>query len=160
MVDRKLSPDVPPKVTPIEQAEHIHPFGGLARVLMRTEDTGGVLSALLVTHGPGEGPPPHSHADQTEYFFVVDGRYEMTIDGVTTIMEPGSMGFAPPNAVHTFRNIADHDGHMFDFSLPGGQDRYFRDISDMGKGGKGFTPEMMERLAVTNREHGVTFHKK
>jgi mannose-6-phosphate isomerase-like protein (cupin superfamily) len=147
------------RVTRFADAEEIRPFGTPARIMMRTEDTGGAFSALLVMHGPGEGPPPHYHAAQSEYFFVVEGRYEMTVAGETTILEPGDMGFVPPNTVHTFRNITDRPARMLDWSLPGGQDRYFREIDEMGKGGSGFGEEMMERLADANARHDAHFVK-
>ncbi len=99
-----------PKITTFEEAEEIKPFGTPARIMLRTEETGGAFSALLVMHGPGEGPPPHSHAGQAEYFFVVEGTYEMTVAGETRIIGPGTMVFCPPNTVHTFKNIGDQHG--------------------------------------------------
>lgn len=147
------------RVTKFAEAEEIHPFGTPARVMMRTEDTGGAFSALLVMHGPGDGPPPHHHESQSEYFFVVEGRYEITVGGETTILEAGDMAFVPPNTVHTFRNITDKPARMLDWSLPGGQDRYFREVSEMGKGGAGFGEEMMERLARANARHDTHYDK-
>ena len=148
-----------PRITTFEEAEEIRPFGTPAKIMLRTEETGGAFSALLVMHGPGEGPPPHSHAGQAEYFFVVEGTYEMTVGDETRIIEPGTMVFAPPNTVHTFKNIGDTTAKMLDWSLPGGQDHYFQEVDEMGKGGAGFGPEMMERLEEANRRHDVTFVK-
>lgn len=149
-----------PRITTFEEAEEIRPFGTPARVMLRTEDTGGAFSALLVMHEPDGGPPPHSHANQSEYFFVVEGTYEMTIAGETREIGPGTLAFVPPNTVHTFKNISGKTAKMLDWSLPGGQDQYFREIAEMGQGGAGFGPEMMARLAETNERHDVTFHKK
>ncbi|MBT3929278.1 MAG: cupin domain-containing protein [Rhodospirillaceae bacterium] len=143
-----------------ENAEEIHPFGTPARVMLRSEDTGGDLSALLVMHGPGEGPPPHFHTGQSEYFFVVEGRYEMTVAGETRALEPGDMAFVPPDTIHSFRNITDAPSKMLDWSLPGGQDHYFREIDQMGKGGRGFDEDMMQRLAETNARHDAHFVKQ
>ncbi|MCZ6510323.1 MAG: cupin domain-containing protein [Alphaproteobacteria bacterium] len=148
-----------PRITTFEEAEEIRPFGTPARIMLRTEETGGAFSALLLMHGPGEGPPPHSHSGQAEYFFVVEGTYEMTIAGETRIIGPGTIVFAPANTSHTFKNIGDTTAKMLDWSLPGGQDHYFQEIDEMGKGGAGFGPEMMERLEETNRRHDVTFAK-
>lgn len=147
------------KFSTFETAEEIRPFGTPAKVMLSTEDTGGEFSALLVMHGPGEGPPPHFHAGQSEYFFVVEGRYEMTVAGETRTLEPGDMAFVPPDTVHSFRNITDKPSKMLDCSLPGGQDLYFREIDEMGRGGRGFDDEMMQRLAETNARHDAHFVK-
>ena len=151
--------ELKPRITTFEEAEEIRPFGTPAKIMLRTEETGGAFSALLVMHGPGEGPPPHSHAGQAEYFFVVEGTYEMTIGGETRTIGPGTMVFAPPNTVHTFKNIGDAPSKMLDWSLPGGQDHYFQEVDEMGKGGAGFGPGMMARLEDANRRHDVTFVK-
>ncbi len=148
-----------PRITTFDEAEEIKPFGTPARIMLRTEETGGAFSALLVMHGPGDGPPPHRHANQAEYFFVVEGTYEMTVGGETQTIGPGTMVFCPPNTVHTFKNIGDSPAKMLDWSLPGGQDRYFQEVDEMGKGGAGFGPEMMARLEEANRRHDVTFVK-
>ena len=153
------SAQLKPRVATFEDAEEIRPFGTPARIMMRTEDTGGAFSALLVMHGPGEGPPPHYHGGQSEYFFVVEGTYEMTVAGETRTIGPGTMVFVPPNTVHTFKNITDRPAKMLDWSLPGGQDRYFREIHEMGAGGAGFGPDMMARLEETNARHDANFVK-
>lgn len=152
-----MSEGLQPRIVAFDEAEKIAPFGTPARIMLRSEDTGGAFSALLVLHEPDGGPPPHKHAHQAEYFFVVEGEYEMTIAGKTQIIGPGTIAFVPPDTVHSFRNISGKTAKMLDWSLPGGQDEYFREIDAMGRGGKGFDAEMMERLADTNRRHDVTF---
>jgi oxalate decarboxylase/phosphoglucose isomerase-like protein (cupin superfamily) len=71
------------------------------------------------------------HYSQEEYFFVVDGTYELTVEGKTTTAGAGTMVFIPRNAVHTFKNVGDKTAAMLDWSIPGGQDRYFRSISNL-----------------------------
>ena len=62
----------------------------------------------------------------------------MTIGGETRTIGPGAMAFVPPNTVHTFKNIGVTPSKMLDWSLPGGQDHYFQEVDEMGKGGAGF----------------------
>src|SRR3546814_2762484 len=58
-----MKPDAPlaPRVSTFAEAEEIRPFGTPARVMMRSEDTGGAFSALLVMHGPGAGQIGRAH---------------------------------------------------------------------------------------------------
>jgi mannose-6-phosphate isomerase-like protein (cupin superfamily) len=129
--EAELTTKLEPRVSHLSDAEAIKPFGLNMKVLMRTEDTGGAFSALMCYHEPGEGPPPHVHYSQEEYFFVVDGTYELTVADKTVKAGPGTMVFIPRNAVHTFRNCGDKTAAMLDWSIPGGQDRYFRTIHQM-----------------------------
>jgi mannose-6-phosphate isomerase-like protein (cupin superfamily) len=150
-------PRLQPRIVTTEEGETIRPFGLEMKVLLSSEDTGGSFSALYVVHQPGEGPPPHMHYNQEEYFFVIEGTYEMTVGDTTQTAGPGTMVFIPPHTVHTFKNVGDTPAKQLDWTLPGGQDRYFREIDAMVKGGAGFGPEMMERVKETNARFDTHF---
>ena len=153
--ERKTS--VQPRIVTTDGGETIRPFGLEMKVLLSTEDTGGSFSALYVVHQPGEGPPPHVHYNQEEYFYILEGTYEMTVGDVTQTVGPGTMVFVPPHTVHTFKNVGDTPAKQLDWTLPGGQDRYFCEIDTMGKGAAGFGPEMMERVKETNARFDTHF---
>jgi mannose-6-phosphate isomerase-like protein (cupin superfamily) len=123
-----------------EHVPTIKPLGIDVKVLLSTEATGGALSVLLGWHKPGEGPPDHVHYGQEEIFFIVDGTYELTIGGQTSTVGPGTIVFLPRNTVHRFRNVGEKTACMLDWSVPGGQDHYFRAISELAADG-GFTGE-------------------
>jgi len=139
------TPLQPAIVTP-KQALSIKPFGLEMRVLLSTEATGGAISVIMAWHKPGEGPPDHVHFSQEEMFFIVEGTYELTVGGETSTVGPGTIVFIPRNVVHRFRNVGDATACMLDWSLPGGQDHYFKAISDLAAGG-GFTGEKVMEIS-------------
>src|SRR5262249_55326299 len=116
-------------IVTLEQAQRLTPFGLDMKVLLTTKATGGALSVLMVWHKPGKGPPEHVHFNQEEIFFILEGIYELTIDGHTTTAGAGTIVFIPRNVVHRFKNVGDAIARMLDWSLPGGQDHYFKAIS-------------------------------
>jgi quercetin dioxygenase-like cupin family protein len=120
-----------PTIVKSEQAEPIKPFGLDMKILLTTEATGGAISAIMGWHKPGEGPPDHLHLTQEEIFFVLEGTYELTVGGQTTTAGPGTIVFIPRTVIHRFKNIGDTTACMLDWSVPGGQDRYFKTISDL-----------------------------
>ena len=139
------TPLQPAIVTP-KQALSIKPFGLEMRVLLSTEATGGAISVIMAWHKPGEGPPDRVHFSQEEMFFIVEGTYELTIGGETSTVGPGTIVFIPRNVVHRFRNVGDATACMLDWSLPGGQDHYFKAISDLAAGA-GFTGEKVMEIS-------------
>jgi len=138
-IDERTAPLQPTIVKP-EQALSIKPFGLDMKVLLSTEVTGGATSVLMAWHKPGEGPPDHVHFSQEEMFFIVEGTYELTVSGETSTVGPGTIVFIPRDVVHRFKNVGDTTACMLDWTLPGGQDRYFKAISDLA-GSDGFTGE-------------------
>jgi quercetin dioxygenase-like cupin family protein len=114
-----------------EQAVPVKAFGLDLKVLLTTEATGGAISVLMGWHKPGEGPPDHVHFNQEEVFYILEGTYELTVGGRTTTAAPGTIVFIPRNVVHRFTNVGATTACMLDWSLPGGQDHYFKAISDL-----------------------------
>jgi mannose-6-phosphate isomerase-like protein (cupin superfamily) len=124
-------PAITPLIVTPAEALPIRPFGLDMQILLPTERTGGAISVLMVCHKPGEGPPDHFHSTQDECIFIVEGTYDVTMDGADRIAGPGSMLFIPRGITHRFKNVGTTLGRMLDWSLPGGQDHYFKAISDL-----------------------------
>jgi mannose-6-phosphate isomerase-like protein (cupin superfamily) len=133
-IDAKNSPLQATIVKP-EQALPLTAFGLDLKVLLTTEATGGAISVLMGWHKPGEGAPDHVHFDQEEMFFIIEGTYKMTVGDQTTTAGPGTIVFIPRTVVHRFKNVGDTTACMLDWSLPGGQDHYFKAISELAAGG-------------------------
>src|SRR5262245_19035805 len=136
-----------------EQALRITPFGLDMKVLLTTEVAGGAISVLMAWHKRGEGPPDHVHFGQEEMFFIVEETYELTVDGQTTTAGPGTIVFIPRNVVHRFKNVGDTTACMLDWSLPGGQDRYFKAMAELAAGDS-FAGERMTEI---NKRFATTF---
>ena len=136
-----------------EQALSIKPFGLDVKVLLSTEATGGAISVLMGRIKPGEGPGDHVHFNQEEIFFIVEGTFELTVGGQTSTAGPGTIVFIPRNVVHRFKNVGNTTGCMLDWTLPGGQDHYFKAISDLAASGD-FTPEKVMEI---NKRHDTKF---
>jgi mannose-6-phosphate isomerase-like protein (cupin superfamily) len=129
----RLSPLQATIVKP-EQALSITPFGLDVKILLATEATGGAISVLRGWHKPGEGPSDHVHFDQEEIFFILEGTYELTVGDQTTTAGPGTIIFIPRNVIHRFKNVGETTACMLDWSLPGGQDHYFKVMAELAPG--------------------------
>jgi len=151
-IDERTAPLQPTIVKP-EQVLPIKAFGLDIKVLLTSEATGGAISVLMGWHKPGEGPPDHVHFKQEEMFFIVDGTYELTVGGHTSTAGPGTIVFIPRNTVHRFKNVGDKTACMLDWTLPGGQDHYFKAISELAADG-GFTGEKVMEI---NKQFNTDF---
>jgi quercetin dioxygenase-like cupin family protein len=53
---------------------------------------------------PGTFVPPHIHPTQDEFIYMLDGQFELWLDGVTTIAKAGDLVRMPMNVPHGIFN--------------------------------------------------------
>jgi quercetin dioxygenase-like cupin family protein len=152
MTDAKPTGLVPRIVTPA-QGKSINAFGIPMNVMLRAEETGGAFAAIVAEFEPGQGPPPHFHHDHEEYFFVLEGDFELSVGGQTMTAGPGSMVFVPRETVHAFKYVGSGRGKLLEWGTPGGQERYFEAIDALAAG-EGLTHE---GVVATSREFATEF---
>jgi quercetin dioxygenase-like cupin family protein len=91
------------------------------------ESTGGSLVLLENLTAPGGGPPPHVHTREDEFFYVLDGSFEIRIGNELHAVGPGGFAFVPRGTVHNFRNTAETPSRVLVGFTPGGIEGFFRE---------------------------------
>jgi quercetin dioxygenase-like cupin family protein len=91
------------------------------------ETTGGSLVLLENLTAPGGGPPPHIHSREDEFFYVLDGTFEIRIGDELHALGPGGFAFVHRGTVHNFRNTAETASRILVGFTPGGIEGFFRE---------------------------------
>jgi quercetin dioxygenase-like cupin family protein len=77
------------------------------------------LEVIELRFGPDfDGVDPHTHADQTDTFYVLSGEAEFRVGDETFRYGPGGYVAAPPGVVHGFRVSGDEDLVMLNIHSP------------------------------------------
>ena len=91
------------------------------------ESTGGGLVLIENLTAPGGGPPPHIHTREDEFFYVLEGTFEIRIGDEVHALEAGGSAYVPRGTVHNFRNTADMPSRILVGFTPGGIEGFFRE---------------------------------
>ena len=81
-----------------------------------------LLNLTWFRYEPGEeGPDPHVHYTHSDAFFVLEGEIELRLGPEVESFpaRAGTLGAAPPNLVHTFRNSSDSTALFINVHAPG-----------------------------------------
>ena len=70
-----------------------------------------------------DGPGAHSHEENDEIFYVLEGNPEIRIGDERVALEPGSFVRIPARVVHDFRNATARDAGLLNVFIPGGFER-------------------------------------
>ena len=91
------------------------------------DSTGGSLVLVENLTAPGGGPPPHVHTRDDEFFYVLDGSFEIRIGDELHAVGPGGFAYVPRGTVHNFRNTAASPSRILVGFTPGGMEGFFRE---------------------------------
>ena len=81
------------------------PDGSVYVVREPASETGGEVVEMEFVLPPGcVPPPPHVHRSQVEDYEVLEGSFEVVIDGRWRTLTAGESASVPVGALHTFRN--------------------------------------------------------
>jgi quercetin dioxygenase-like cupin family protein len=103
------------------------PGGVRTEIHLTGDDTGGAFCLLVDHPGPGWSLPPHIHKDAAETIHVIEGEFEMTIDGASERLGPGQTVHIPARVVHSGANVGAAAGRRILTFTPAGMEEFFRE---------------------------------
>ena len=95
---------------------------GNVEFLARSQDTPRFNLALITIAPHREGPPPHSHTEEDDSFYVLDGELTLLFGHDEVVAGPGTFVLVPPSVTHTFANRGDTVVRMLNVHAPAGFD--------------------------------------
>ena len=93
--------------------------GILSTLLATDDDTGGAFDLVLSNMRSGTEPPPHVHAHEHEFFYVLDGKLDAYVGNNVFHLGPGECAFLPVGTPHAFI-IRSPEIRMLVLITPGG----------------------------------------
>jgi mannose-6-phosphate isomerase-like protein (cupin superfamily) len=118
----------------------------------------------------GGGPLPHTHRNEWETFFILEGAVNFTIgvddnppyNYVTTPVAAGSVVYGPQGPVHGFVNSTGSPARIFSFSMPAGLDEFFHNsgsaVTDYNAPIPPITIQEIIRTAFWAEQRGDALH--
>ena len=93
---------------------------GVYELVTSHDDANGEYVEMIFTFEPGAfAPPPHRHPSQVEEYEVLEGTFEVKVDGDWQTLHPGDSASVPAGANHTFRVGGDETVRVRNFHRPG-----------------------------------------
>ena len=95
------------------------------KVLLRSDESDGVLSVIENRVPAGWPGPPLHHHDFDEAFYVLEGELTFQLGDELALATAGQFVFAPGGAHHTLANLGDREARYLLVCTPAGFERYF-----------------------------------
>jgi quercetin dioxygenase-like cupin family protein len=125
-------------------------FGEPIEILTSGETTEKRSCLVTQLSPPGGGPPTHTHQNEDETFFVLEGEYEVLVNGVSHKLMPGQAMHALRGTTHTFRNVGTTPGKMLVAVVPAGLERYLEELSPLS------IPDDLPQVLEISKRFGIT----
>jgi quercetin dioxygenase-like cupin family protein len=83
------------------------PDGSVYEVTAAAAESDGEFVGMNFVFPPGStAPPPHVHPSQTEEFELLEGPFELLVEGEWRALRIGERAAVAPGILHTFRNAS------------------------------------------------------
>ena len=105
--------------------EEVWLFGNRLEIHLTGEDTGGSHTFIVDHPPPAFRLMPHRHRDHDETIHVVEGTYELVLEGRTRKLGPGDTVHVPRGSARDIRNTGETAGKRVLVFTPGGLERFF-----------------------------------
>jgi quercetin dioxygenase-like cupin family protein len=102
-----------------------NPLGADVVFKARGEETDGALTAFENAVAPGDGPPLHTHANEDESMYVLEGEMRFKLGDEIQSAPAGSFVFVPRGTPHAWQNVGDGPARMLIHFTPSGMERFF-----------------------------------
>lgn len=110
---------------PGEGAASDNPLGVELVFKVRGEQTDGSLTAFENLVASDDGPPLHTHANEDETIYVLEGEVRFKLGDELQIGPAGSYVFIPRGTPHAWQNVGDAPARMLFHFTPSGMERFF-----------------------------------
>ncbi|HWT96465.1 MAG TPA: cupin domain-containing protein [Terriglobales bacterium] len=120
------------------------------RYLMDGTVTGAASGMFELTVPPGARvPPAHSHRDNEEIVYVLEGKLRYSVDDETRDLVPGERMYTPRGSVHAFSNPHGETARALIILTPDIGAQYFRDVAEVVNAGG--PPDPTKMIAMMTR---------
>jgi quercetin dioxygenase-like cupin family protein len=135
--------------------------GDLYTFLVTGEESGGRYFSMLATVPPNGGPPPHTHSNEDETFYVLEGAPTFRLGDERIVAGPGDFVNVPKGVLHCFRNFSDAPVTMILTFTPAGIEHFFQETLERAYDITATAPDNLEevgrRYAEAAPRYGMEF---
>ena len=127
------------------RAEHRHPV----HLLATGEETQGRFALLELVASRADETPLHSHSEEDELVYVVQGEVTFYLDGNRLECPAGTCVFLPKGSAHT-HSIESAEAKLLVLLMPAGLEGYYLDLD-----GSGDPEQDVDRMITVSARYGV-----
>jgi quercetin dioxygenase-like cupin family protein len=140
--------------------------GGVVFTYLATgKETNGKFTIFEAIGIPGMEPPPHTHTNEDESFYILEGNLLFTIGKEKVLAKEGDLVFLPRNVSHQFKVLSPRFRSLISI-YPAGLEDYFAPISIPYDSGdippvntNPPSQEALDMMQMLNKKFGITYHE-
>lgn len=113
------APGTSPVHRPAGSGDALWAMGSLFELKLTAAESEGALGIAEVTQPPGIATPLHSHVNEAEVFFLLEGTILYEAGGILHELGPGSLMYLPREVPHRFRITGNRPARILVIAIPG-----------------------------------------
>ena len=128
------------------EGTHLDVLGDLITLLISGNQTNGAFTVLSETSPPDGGTPLHTHHNEDEALYVLQGEYEIQCGEQTVRAGAGAFVFAPRDIPHKLTNVSSGPSTVLGIVSPAGFEGFWEEVSQLPP-----PPDIDQILAIAKK---------
>jgi quercetin dioxygenase-like cupin family protein len=112
-------------------------------------ETDGQYAVVEVSSPPGGGPPLHSHTNETEGIYVIDGEFSIQHGDDNIVTKPGAFLHLKKKIPHAYKNIGNSTGLLLLQYIPAGFENFFAEVGILIDNEETFSAPSNDTIDIT-----------
>ncbi|MCS6811985.1 MAG: cupin domain-containing protein [Cyanobacteria bacterium] len=134
-----------------EEGQRVQVLSDTVCIKLRSEHSPNRMVVVTVDVPPNGFVPPHTHAQEEESYYMLEGSMIMYVDDAEFTVEPGDFVHVPVGIPHGYRNKSGQSIKFLAWTIGGAIDDFFIETSEHIKN----LPDDLPRLPVILEKYGI-----
>ena len=109
--------------------------GNTITVKIGGKETGNAYSLFELSVPPEVGAGLHIDQDWDEFWHVMEGTFDFTLNGKKIELSSGGFAHGPKGIPHSFKNVGNTTGKLVMFTSPSGLEDFFKTVHEASLNG-------------------------
>lgn len=130
-----------------QAGQTIHVLGDTVQIKLKSQDSASSMAVVVVEVPPSGQVPPHTHAQEEESYYMLEGSITLHLGSEAFAIAPGDFVHIPAGTVHGYINPSNQAARFLAWTIGGAIDQFFIEMSEQIRAIPEDLPKMPEILA-------------
>jgi quercetin dioxygenase-like cupin family protein len=134
-----------------QEGQSVRVLGDLVCIKLPSAQSAHRMAVVTVEVPPGGEVPPHTHAQEEESYYLLEGEMLVQVGNTKVTIEAGDFVHVPAGTVHGYQNLSDQPIRFLAWAVGGAIDHFFLEMAEQIQ----VVPDDLAKVPAILQKYGI-----